>query len=89
MIERSLTIENKLGLHARAATKLVELCRDYRCRIEIIIDGRVANAESVLGLLILAGSKGKLATVRCDGDDEDYALDAVCELIGNKFDEQE
>lgn len=83
-----VTIVNQLGLHARAATKLVQLCQKFKCKVELIQDdGKTADAGSVLALLMLASSKGKTLTIRTEGDDAEMALHAVIELINAGFDE--
>ncbi|MDN3653509.1 HPr family phosphocarrier protein [Thalassotalea ponticola] len=86
---RMVTIENKLGLHARAATKLAKLSQQFNSSIRIVLDGKTADAGSIMGLMLLTGSQGKTVAVECQGDDAEQALDAVCQLFGDKFDEAE
>ncbi|AWB68655.1 HPr family phosphocarrier protein [Saccharobesus litoralis] len=88
-VSESLTIVNKLGLHARAATKLVELTQQFQSTITISCEGKSANAQSVMALLLLAGAQGKQITVQCTGEDAPAALEAVKALIANKFEEAE
>jgi phosphocarrier protein NPr len=83
----TVTIVNQLGLHARAATKLVQLCRQFDAQIELQQEGRSADASSVLALLMLASSKGKNVDVVTSGSQASEALSAVIALIENGFDE--
>lgn len=85
--KQTVTIVNQLGLHARAATKLAQLCQQFSAKIELIQDKQTADANSVLALLMLASSKGKTLQVATDGTDAQQALDAVVNLINNGFDE--
>ncbi len=80
---------NKLGLHARAAMKLVELAGRHACEVTIRRDDQVANAKSVMGVLLLCGSKGTELEVLAEGDGADDAVSAIGELIANKFGEGE
>lgn len=83
-----VTIVNTLGLHARAATKLVQLCQQFSAKVTLIQDdGKSADAGSVLALLMLASSKGKTLTVTTTGSDAESALAAVIELINSGFGE--
>ena len=86
---KTLTIINKLGLHARAATKLVEVANQYECDVELQQDDQNAPANSVLALLMLGSGKGKQVTVKCVGKDAQQAMDEIENLIANKFDEGE
>ncbi len=83
----SYTIVNALGLHARAATKLVQLASKYPCDVEVSRDGQVANGKSVMGVLLLCGSKGTVVEVRAKGERADECVRAIGELIANKFGE--
>jgi phosphotransferase system HPr (HPr) family protein len=85
---QTVTIVNQLGLHARAATKLVQLCRQFDARIELQQEGQTADASSVLALLMLASSKGKTLEVCTEGAQAQQALTAVVALINNGFDEE-
>ena len=80
-------IVNELGLHARAATKLVQLASRYRCEVELEKDGQRANAKSVMGVLLLCGSKGTTVTVHTSGADAEEALAAIGTLITHGFGE--
>ncbi len=88
-LSRTVTIENKLGLHARAATKLVQLAQKFDAEVAIEQGEKTANAESVMALLMLASNQGKEIKVTASGPEAEQAIDAVCELISNKFDESE
>lgn len=84
---RSFTIINDLGLHARAATKLVQLASKFQSEISIGRDGQSVNAKSVMGVLLLCGSKGTVIEISATGPDADACVDAVGELINDKFGE--
>jgi len=86
-LSQTVTIVNQLGLHARAATKLVQLCRQFDAQIELQQEGKSADASSVLALLMLASSKGKSVEVCTSGPQAKEALAAVVALIDNGFDE--
>lgn len=87
-LSKQVTIINQLGLHARAATKLVQLCQRYQAKVELVQDdGKTADAGSVLALLMLASSKGKTLTVTTDGADAEEALTAIVSLIEAGFNE--
>jgi phosphotransferase system HPr (HPr) family protein len=78
---------NRLGLHARAAAKLVHLASSFSSRVEVVFAGEVVDAKSILGLLLLAAPQGARLSVRCDGRDEESAAAAVAELFGGRFGE--
>jgi len=86
--EQTVTIVNQLGLHARAATKLVQLGQQFGCKITLEQEGKTADASSVLALLMLASSKGKTLKVCTEGEDAADALQAVVSLINNGFNEE-
>jgi phosphotransferase system HPr (HPr) family protein len=86
--QKTVTIVNQLGLHARAATKLVQLCRQFDAKIELQQEGQTADASSVLALLMMASSKGKTLDVCTEGTQALEALNAVVALIENGFDEE-
>lgn len=88
MIERETEIVNRLGLHARAAAKLVHAAGGFQSRVTVEKDGEEVDAKSILGILLLAASQGTRVMVRCDGEDEENAMHAVTELIANRFDEE-
>ncbi|GAB54634.1 phosphocarrier protein NPr [Glaciecola punicea ACAM 611] len=88
-LKKTLTIVNKLGLHARAATKLVQLANSYDCDIVLEQGTEQAPANSVLALLMLQSSQGKQVTLICNGNDAELAMQSIENLIANKFDEGE
>jgi phosphocarrier protein len=83
----TFTIVNELGLHARAATKLVQLASGYPCEVQVSHDSHAANAKSVMGVLLLCGSKGMTLEVRAVGDRADECVAAIGRLIGSRFGE--
>lgn len=89
MTERDIEIKNKLGLHARAAAKLVHVAARFRADVKIRKGDEEVDGKSILGILLLAAGKGSTIRVKADGDDERDALDAVEKLIDAKFDEVE
>lgn len=89
MLERDIVISNKLGLHARASAKLVQLVSGYRSTVQISCRGREINAKSIMGLMLLAAAKGTPILLRASGEDEAEAMAAVVDLFERKFDEGE
>ena len=89
MTERNIEIKNKLGLHARAAAKLVHTSARFKSDIKIRKGDEEVDGKSILGILLLAAGRGSTITVRANGEDETEALDAIQELIDRKFDEVE
>ncbi len=88
MIRKDVEIVNALGLHARAAARLVQLATRFKSRILVTHDGRTANGKSILGLLTLIGGKGSLLTISADGSDEEEALRAIVDLVAARFGEE-
>jgi phosphocarrier protein len=88
MTEREVEIVNRLGLHARAAAKLVHTAGGFQSRVTVVRDGEEVDAKSILGILLLAAGQGSLITIRCEGPDEEDALRAVTTLIADRFDEE-
>ena len=88
MRERSLTVANRLGLHARATAKLVQLLSAFRSNATLAARGREVNAKSIMGVMLLAAGQGTEVLLRVDGEDEDAAADAVAELFARRFDEE-
>jgi phosphocarrier protein len=88
MIERQVEIVNRLGLHARAAAKLVHLAGKFQSDVSLAMDGEEVDAKSILGILLLAAAQGSRVIVRCNGDDEEEAMTAVTGLIASRFEEQ-
>lgn len=89
MIGKDIEIINKLGLHARAAAKLVTCTSRFASQIQIAKDGRRVNGKSIMGVMMLAASQGSRIRVEVDGDDETAAMAAIEELIGERFGEGE
>ena len=89
MIERDIEIKNKLGLHARAAAKLVHTAARFKCDIKIRKGDEEVDGKSILAILLLAAGRGTTIKVKADGTDERDALDAIEALIDAKFDEAE
>jgi phosphocarrier protein HPr len=80
-------IVNQLGLHARAATKLVQLATKFPCEVELSREEQAANGKSVMGVLLLCGSKGTIIDVKATGDRAEECVAAIGELIAGKFGE--
>ena len=89
VVSKEVTIINKLGLHARAATKLAQLSQQFNATITVELGGNQADANSIMALMLLAGAQGKTVKVIADGDDAEQALDSICQLINQRFDEAE
>ena len=89
MLEREIEITNKLGLHARAAAKLVKIAGAYTCSIEIERQDQRVNAKSIMSVMMLAASRGNTVTLYVEGDDQDDAMASIIELIEAKFGEDE
>ena len=88
-VEKQVDIINKLGLHARAATKLAQLSMKFNATITLELEGNQANATSIMAIMLLAGAKGKSVKIITDDADAEQALQSVCQLIVNKFGESE
>lgn len=89
MIETTVTIINKLGLHARAASKLVNTASAFAAEIQVGKDGNMVDGKSIMSVMMLAASKGTDLQLQCDGPDEQLAADTITTLINNRFDEGE
>ena len=89
MISRDIEIRNKLGLHARAAAKLVHCAARFKSDIKIRKGEEEVDGKSILGILLLAVARGSTITVTVDGEDEQEAIDAIQKLVDAKFDEVE
>ncbi len=85
--EKTLKIQNELGLHARAATKLVQTASKFPCEITISKDGHEVNGKSIMGVLMLVASKGSTVTVRAKGERATECVAAITALIDDKFGE--
>ncbi len=88
MIEREVEIVNRLGLHARAASKLVHLAASFQSDVALVQDGEEVDAKSILGILLLAAGQGNRIVLRCEGEDEEQAMAAITGLIADRFDEE-
>ncbi|WP_295955973.1 HPr family phosphocarrier protein [Rhodoferax sp.] len=87
MIQISTTINNKLGLHARASAKLTKLAGSYPCEVWIARGERRVNAKSIMGVMMLAAGIGSTVVLDTDGPKEQEAMDALLALIADKFGE--
>ena len=89
MIEREIAIQNRLGLHARAAAKFVQTASRFRSAVKIRKNGEEVDGKSILGILLLAASQGTRIVIAVEGEDEKEAFAAVEDLITRRFDEEE
>ena len=89
MIQSTIIINNKLGLHARASAKLTKLAGSYPCEVWMSKGERRVNAKSIMGVMMLAAGIGSQVTLETDGPQEQEAMDALLALIGDKFGEGE
>ena len=89
MKEQTIPIINKLGLHARAAAKLVTTASKFSSDIQVTHNGQTVNGKSIMGIMMLAAAKGSEICVSVEGDDEVEALDAITQLIENRFGEEQ
>lgn len=88
MLERPIPVINRLGLHARASAKLVQLLASFKSQATLIGGGREVNAKSIMGVLLLAAGQGSSVTLRLDGPDEHEAMSAAEALFARRFDEE-
>ncbi|WP_297810145.1 HPr family phosphocarrier protein [uncultured Finegoldia sp.] len=86
MVEKKVYIKNEIGLHARAASKLLNDAVKYQSNIELIKGNKKYNAKSIISILSICAQKGTELTLRCEGEDEDIALEKLSNLIENKLD---
>ena len=84
---KELTIQNRLGLHARPSAMFVKICSRFRCDVWVEKDGERVNGKSIMGLMMLAAGHGSKLTVSCEGSDADRALEEIESLVMRKFDE--
>jgi phosphocarrier protein HPr len=89
MRRKQVTINNKLGLHARAAAKFVTLASSFASAIDITKDQQTVNGKSIMGVMMLAASRGTRLVLTIDGEDEEAAADSLQRLIDEKFGEAE
>jgi phosphocarrier protein HPr len=85
--QREVRIRNKLGMHARAAVKFVQMANQYRCEVKVLKDGNEANGKSIMGLLTLVAAVGSTMTIVCEGDDAERAVAALGVLVDEGFGE--
>ena len=88
-MERTVAIVNKLGLHARAAARLVTLASKFEADVRIRKDGREVSGKSIMGVMMLAAAKGAEITLIAEGDDARQALDEMAQLVADRFGEEE
>lgn len=86
--ERTVTIVNELGLHARAATKLVQLAGKSRCDVTLSRESMEVNAKSIMGVLTLVAAKGTVLTVRAAGEGASDVVQSIAQLIADRFGEE-
>ena len=89
MQKQTVTIVNKLGLHARASAKLTQTAARFPCGVHLSRNGRRVNAKSIMGVMMLAAGIGSTVEIETDGQDEEAAMAALVKLIADKFDEGE
>ncbi|RPI42802.1 MAG: HPr family phosphocarrier protein [Betaproteobacteria bacterium] len=87
MLQRELEITNRLGLHARASVKLTQTAGRFSSEIWLSRNGRRVNAKSIMGVMMLAASRGTTVLVEVEGPDESTALEALSQLIATRFGE--
>ncbi len=85
--EKSVQIQNELGLHARAATKLVQTASKFPCDVTVTKDGHEVNGKSIMGVLMLVASKGTTITIKAKGDRAADVVAAIAALVNDKFGE--
>ena len=88
MFEKTVTIKNQLGLHARPAALLVKTAERFKSNIFLIRDDLEVNAKSIMGVMMLAAEMGSQFTIRAEGEDEKRAVEAVVSVIEDKFYEE-
>ena len=89
MLQQDALIVNKLGLHARASAKLTQLASGFKCEVMLSRNQRRVNAKSIMGVMMLAAAKGTTIGIETDGADEAEAMQAILNLINNRFGEDE
>ena len=89
MRQQEVVIINKLGLHARASAKLTQLASSFKCEVMLSRNNRRVNAKSIMGVMMLAASKGTTIVIETNGEDENEAMRALLELINDCFGEGE
>lgn len=89
MTDGQVVIVNALGLHARAAAKLVNLAKTFTCSIELCLEEKSVDAKSIMKVMMLAAGQGTVLTLRTSGEEEEDAYDAISTLIGDRFGEEQ
>ena len=89
MLTQEVEIVNKLGLHARASAKFTQIAGQYKSDVFLTRNGRRVNAKSIMGVMMLAASKGSKVIIEVDGNDEANALQALVQVVADKFGEDE
>jgi phosphocarrier protein HPr len=89
MLQQDIEVTNKLGLHARASAKLTQLAGQFKSDIWISRNGRRVNAKSIMGVMMLAASKGTTVNLEISGEDEAQAIQSLAALFSDKFGEGE
>lgn len=87
LVQRQVKVRNRLGMHARAAVKFVQLANRFRCDVKVLKDDNEANGKSIMGLLTLVAAHGMSMTLVCEGDDAEAAVAALAELVDGGFGE--
>jgi phosphocarrier protein len=87
-VQRQVTIVNRLGLHARAAAKFVTLAARYASEIRVVKDDREVSGKSIMGVMMLAAAQGSILTLIAEGGDAQAAVDALAELVAQRFEEE-
>jgi phosphocarrier protein len=87
MLEFQSEIKNKIGVHLRAAGEFVKVANRFSSRVTVMLNGKKADGKSILGLASMAIGKGAVITIQVEGEDEEQAKEALCELIENDFNE--
>ncbi len=86
--KRQITVQNRLGLHARPSAMFVKVCNRFKCDVWVEKDGEQVSGKSIMGLMMLAAGQGSKLLVTCEGSDAEKAVDEIEALIGRKFDEE-
>ena len=89
VIERSATIVNPLGMHARPAAEFVKVASRFRSSVEVSKDGLVVNGKSIMGVMMLAAERGASLVIKTDGDDAEEAMQALLALVADGFNEMD
>ena len=89
MLRTTITISNKLGLHARASAKFTKLAASFGSEVYLSRNGRRVNAKSIMGVMMLAAARGATIIIDAEGPDEKAALDALVQLVADRFGEEE